>query len=188
MPGEPVRMVVLGDSLTAGYGLKPSEAFPAQLERALVGRGANVKVANAGVSGDTASGGAARLAWAIADGPHVVIVELGANDGLRAIEPDVTYQKLDEILTALEGQGIAVLFTGMMMPPNFGDYGKRFAQTFERLAKAHPGAVYYPFFLEGVARDPKLSLPDGMHPNAEGVRHIVERIMPSVEKVLARAR
>ena len=183
-----MRIVALGDSLTAGYGLKASEAFPAQLERALVGKGANVKVVNAGVSGDTASGGAARLAWAIADEPHVVIVELGANDGLRGVEPDVTYQKLDEILTALETRGISVVFTGMLMPPNYGDYGKRFAKTFERLAKAHPGVVYYPFFLEGVARDPKLSLPDGIHPNADGVRQIVERILPSVEKAVARAR
>ncbi len=187
-PGEPVRIVVLGDSLSAGYELKASEAFPAQLERALNARGTSVKVVNAGVSGDTASGGAARLAWAIADDPHVVIVELGANDGLRGIEPAVTHAKLDEILTALEAKGIAVLFTGMRMPPNMGDYTKRYAETFDKLAKAHPGVVYYPFFLEGVARDPKLSLPDGVHPNAEGVRRIVERILPSVERVLERAR
>lgn len=179
---------MLGDSLSAGYEIKAAEAFPAQLERTLAARGDKVKVVNAGVSGDTSSGGAARLEWALADEPHVVIVELGANDGLRAIEPDITYKKLDEILTALESRGIAVLFTGMIMPPNYGEYGKRYAATFEKLAKAHPSVIYYPFFLDGVARDPKLSLADGMHPNPEGVKRIVERILPSVDKVLARAR
>lgn len=187
-PGEPVRIVVLGDSLVAGYQLKASDAFPAVLEKVLNARGANVKVVNAGVSGDTASGGAARLAWAIADEPQVVVVELGANDGLRGIEPEITYAKLDEILTTLEGKGIHVLLAGMLMPPNMGEYAKKFALTFDKLAKAHPAAVYYPFFLDGVARDAKLSLPDGMHPNPEGVKMIVERILPAAEKIVARAR
>lgn len=179
---------MLGDSLTAGYGLRANEAFPAQLEKALVQTGENVRVINAGVSGDTATGGAARLAWAIADNPEVVIVELGANDGLRGIDPDITYAKLDEILTTLESKGVTTVFTGMRLPTNFGKAGERFAAIFPKLAKAHATVIYYPFFLEGVALEKGLTLEDGMHPNAAGVKGIVQRFLPAARKAVAQAR
>lgn len=181
---DTTKIVALGDSLTAGPGLKASDTFPAQLEKALKASGKDVTVTNAGVSGDTSTGGLSRLDWALGDKPQVVIVELGANDGLRGVDPAITYAKLDAILKKLEERRIAVLFTGMLMPPNMGDYSKRYAQTYERLAKEHPTAIYYPFFLEGVARDPKLNLEDGIHPNAAGVQRIVERILPYVQRTL----
>ncbi|MBC7793195.1 MAG: arylesterase [Clostridia bacterium] len=180
----PVRIVALGDSLTAGPGLKVSDTFPAQLEKALNVGDPHVVITNAGVSGDTSSGGLARLDWALADKPHIVIVELGANDGLRGVDPAVTYAKLDAILDRLEATDVAVLFTGMLMPSNMGDYSRRYAETYTRLAKEHPSAVYYPFFLEGVAQDPKLNLEDGMHPNAAGVKRIVANILPYVRRVM----
>lgn len=181
----PVKILAFGDSLTAGPGLKVSETFPAQLEKALNAAGVSATVINAGVSGDTSTGGLARLAWMLEEKPQVVIVELGANDGLRGVDPDVTHAKLDAILSKLEEQKLAVLFAGMRMPPNMGDYSKRFDAVFLRLAKEHPGVVYYPFFLEGVARDPKLNLDDGIHPNPEGVKRIVERILPYVRRAIA---
>lgn len=181
---ESLRLLALGDSLTAGYGVAADAAFPAQLERALRAEGYDVAVLNAGVSGDTTAGGKARLDWALADRPQVAIVELGANDGLRGLDPALTERNLDDILGRLRKAGVKVLLTGMLAPPNYGpDYARAFADVFPRLAKRHDVA-FYPFFLDGVARDPRLNQPDGLHPTREGVAEIVRRILPSVKAVL----
>ncbi len=183
--GEAVRVTALGDSLTAGYGLPVDETFPVQLEIALRAAGAKVTIANAGVSGDTTAGGLARLDWVMADRPALVIVELGANDGLRGLDPSMTYQNLDRILTRLAAAGARVLLAGMYAPPNLGrDYGEAFDTIYPRLAEKH-GVPLYPFFLDGVATDPDLNQHDGIHPNAAGVAAIVERITPYVLAVLA---
>ncbi|MBC7905325.1 MAG: arylesterase [Rhodospirillaceae bacterium] len=182
---ESLRVLALGDSLTAGYGLPADAAFPVQLEKALRAQGYDVTVINAGVSGDTSAGGRARLDWALADKPKFAIVELGANDGLRGIDPKVTEQNLDAILTRLKAEGVTVLLTGMLAPPNYGpDYAESFRQVFVRLAQRHKVA-FYPFFLDGIARDPKLNQGDGLHPTREGVAVIVNRILPSVTQVLS---
>ncbi len=183
--GEAVRVTALGDSLTAGYGLPTDETFTVQLEIALRAAGARVSIANAGVSGDTTAGGLARLDWVMADEPALVIVELGANDGLRGLDPDMTYQNLDQILSRLAEAGTRVLLAGMYAPPNLGrEYGEAFDTIYPRLAEKH-GVALYPFFLEGVATDPALNQHDGIHPNAAGVAVIVERIVPYVLAVLA---
>ncbi len=183
---RPVRIVALGDSLSAGYQLGASEAFPARLEKALRARGLNVEIANAGVSGDTASGGLARLDWSVPDGTDAVIVELGANDMLRAVDPKVTRAALDGILTRLKARGIEVLLCGMRAAPNLGpDFGRAFDAIYPELAVTH-GVVLYPFFLEGVAADPKLNQGDGLHPTAAGVDAIVTRITPKMEELLSR--
>ena len=180
----PRKLLVLGDSLTAGYGLPPEAAFPVRLETALREGGLEVTVVNAGVSGDTTAGGLARLDWTLADKPDGVIVELGANDGLRGLDPKVTYDNLDGILTRLAQRGIPVLLTGMYAPPNLGrDYGQAFNAVFPRLAEKH-GVLFYPFFLDGVAADPALNQPDGIHPNPRGVEVIVQRILPLVRKLI----
>lgn len=179
-----IRLLVLGDSLSAGYGLPANEAFPAQLERALRAKGHNVNVINAGVSGDTSAGGRARLDWSLADNPQAAIVELGANDGLRGIEPKSTAENLDAIVAALKAKQIPTLLAGMYAPPNLGAaYGKEFNAIYPSLAKTH-GVALYPFFLDGVAAEKGLNQADGMHPNAKGVAVIVERILPAVEKLL----
>ncbi|MGE5476925.1 MAG: arylesterase [Bacteroidales bacterium] len=181
---ESLRILALGDSLTAGYGVAADAAFPVQLERALRAEGYDVTVLNAGVSGDTTAGGRARLDWALADKPQVAIVELGANDGLRGLDPKLTEQNLDAILTRLRADGVRVLLTGMRAPPNYGpDYAQSFAALFPRLAERHKVA-FYPFFLDGVARDPRLNQPDGLHPTRDGVAEIVRRILPSVRAVV----
>jgi acyl-CoA thioesterase-1 len=173
-------IVALGDSLTAGYGLPPEEAFPAQLEARLKRQGAEARVVNAGVSGDTSAGGLARLDWALADAPDLVIVELGANDALRGISPALTRANLDAILARLVARGVKVLLTGMRAPPNLGrDYGGEFDVIYPELAAKH-GVALYPFFLGGVAAEPALNQHDGIHPNAEGVAIIVERLAPHV--------
>jgi acyl-CoA thioesterase-1 len=173
-------IVALGDSLTAGYGLPPEDAFPAQLEARLKRQGTDARVVNAGVSGDTSTGGLARLDWALADAPDLVIVELGANDALRGISPALTRANLDAILARLVAQGVKVLLTGMRAPPNLGrDYGGEFDVIYPELAAKHRVALY-PFFLEGVAAEPGLNQHDGIHPNAEGVAIIVERLAPHV--------
>ena len=183
---EPVRILALGDSLTAGYGLARPASFPARLAKALNAGGRAVEVINAGVSGDTTAGGLARLEWALADGPDAVILELGANDGLRGLEPASTFANLDAILTRLAAAGVAVLLTGMKAPPNLGDeYGAEFAAIFPMLAKKH-GVALYPFFLDGVAARPELNQADGIHPNPLGVNVIVERIVPHVKALIAR--
>lgn len=174
----PIRIVALGDSITAGYGLSPEQSFPVQLEAALKARGVNTKVINAGVSGDTTAGGLARVGDVIRANPKVVIVELGANDGLRGIDPETTYSDLDGILTQLAQRHIRVLLTGMYAPPNLGrEFGAEFDAVFTRLAKEH-GVAFYPFFLKGVAANAKLNQDDGIHPNAAGVRVIVKNILP----------
>jgi acyl-CoA thioesterase-1 len=181
---SPVRIVAFGDSLTAGFRLAPGEAFPVKLQQALRARGYTVEVANAGVSGDTTAGGLARLDWAVPDGSQVVILELGANDALRGLDPATTRRNLDAIITRLKAKGAAVLLAGMRAPRNWGeDYSKRFDAIYPDLAKAH-GLALYPFFLDGVALRPELNLDDGMHPNARGVDVIVQGILPHVEKLV----
>lgn len=181
---ETLRILALGDSLTAGYGVAPGDAFPDQLQRALRAEGRDVTVINAGVSGDTSAGGRARLDWALADRPAVAIVELGANDGLRGLDVAQMERNLDDILTRLNQAGVRVLLTGMQLPPNFGtDYAKAFAEVYPRLAQRHRVALY-PFFLEGVARDPHLNQADGLHPTRDGVAVIVRHILPAVRGVL----
>jgi len=183
----PARLLVLGDSLAAGYGLPEDDAFPIRLEQALRDGGRAVEVVNGGVSGDTTAGGKARLDWLLADRPDAVIVELGGNDGLRGLDPAETYRNLDAILERLRAEGIPTLLAGMLAPPNLGrDYGDEFRAVFARLADEHEVA-FYPFFLDGVAADPALNQPDGIHPNAAGVATIVERILPAVESLLERA-
>lgn len=178
--GGPLRILMLGDSLTAGYGVAPADALPARLEAALRARGVDARVINAGVSGDTTAGGLARLEWALADGPHAVIVALGANDALRALDPALARANLDRILGALAGRGLPVLLAGMMAPRNLGpEYAARFDPIYPELAARH-GALLYPFLLEGVAAVAPLNQADGIHPNAEGVRLIVRRMLPSV--------
>ena len=178
------RLLVLGDSLTAGYGLEASEAFPVQLEKALQQSGYDVTVVNAGVSGDTSAGGLARLEWALADAPQIVIVELGGNDALRGLPPEVTFGNLDAILERLKVAGIRIILAGMKAPRNLGeDYTTAFDQTYPELASKH-NVSFYPFFLDGVALDPVLNQADGIHPNANGVGVIVERILPIVKDAI----
>jgi acyl-CoA thioesterase-1 len=181
-----VKIVALGDSLTAGYGLPGSDSFPVKLEKALRAKGIDVAIDNAGVSGDTASGGLARLDWTVPDGTDAVIVELGANDALRGIDPKLTRQALESILQRLEARGIAVLLAGMRAPPNMGaDYTAAFDAIFPELAAAHD-VVYVPFFLDGVAADRTLNQADGIHPTAAGVDVIVARLLPQVEELIRR--
>lgn len=184
----PLKIVAFGDSLTAGYGLPAQETFPARLERALKAKGHNVEIENAGVSGDTASGGLSRLDWSIADGTDAVIVELGANDMLRGVDPKVTRQALDDILAKLKARHIPVLLAGMRAAPNMGaEYAKEFESIFTDLASKYD-VVFYPFFLDGVAAQAKLALRDGMHPNAAGVETIVNGLLPKAEELIARVK
>ena len=175
-----LRILMLGDSLTAGYGLASGDALPARLEAALRERGLDVRVIDAGVSGDTTAGGLARLEWALADRPHAVIVALGANDALRAIDPDVSHSNLDRLVGALTERRLPVLLAGMLAPRNLGsDYGARFDAIYPRVADRH-GALLHPFLLDGVATVATLNQADGLHPNEAGVEVIVERILPGV--------
>lgn len=177
----PIKLVVLGDSLSAGLGLPATAAFPAQLEKALQNKGLNVAINNAGVSGDTASGGLDRLDWSVPAGTRGVILELGANDALRGLDPKVTRTALDNILKRLKARGIAVLLCGMVAPPNYGaEYAAQFNAIFPDLAKAYDVPLY-PFFLDGVAANTKLNQADGIHPTAAGIGVIVTNIMPTVE-------
>jgi acyl-CoA thioesterase I len=182
---DTVRIVALGDSLTAGYGLEAEDSFPAVLEAELRARGHDVEVVNAGVSGDTTRGGLERLDWAVGDDTGAVIVELGANDALRGIEPDATRENLDSIVRRLVERDIPVLLAGMQAPPNLGDdYAAAFNAIFPDLAERH-GVLLYPFFLEGVAAERQLNQSDGMHPNEAGVREIVARMIEPVEELIA---
>ena len=184
----PVKVLVFGDSLSAGFGLAKPDAFPVVLEAALKKAGRNVALINAGVSGDTTAGGRARLAWTLTDKPAVVILELGANDGLRGLEPAETRANLDAILSELGKRDITVLLTGMLAPPNLGrEYGVEFNSLFSALARKH-NAVFYRFFLDGVAGEPHLNQQDGIHPNRAGVDEIVHRILPRVMAALNRIR
>jgi acyl-CoA thioesterase-1 len=185
---EMVRIVVLGDSLSAGYGLAPGEGFPAQLQRALDMRGQKAEIIDAGVSGDTTRGGLARLDWSVPEDADAVIVELGANDALRGIGPDITRKSLDQIVTRLKARNQAVLLAGMVAPPNMGDdYAGRFNTIYPELAETHDVALY-PFFLDGVAGDLSLNQADGIHPTSEGIALIVEKILPQVETLIVRVR
>ncbi|MFL4989927.1 arylesterase [Microvirga tunisiensis] len=183
---NPIRLVALGDSLSAGYNLPQEAAFPVALERALKAKGYRVEVANAGVSGDTSSGGLDRLDWSVPDGTDGVILELGANDMLRGLDPAGTRKNVEAIVERLKSRNIPVMLAGMYASRNLGpEYVQRFDSIYPDIAKKHD-LVLYPFFLDGVAGDRSLNLPDGMHPTAKGVEIIVERILPSVESFLAR--
>jgi acyl-CoA thioesterase-1 len=182
--GKPIKMVVLGDSLSAGLGLSASAAFPARLKESLKINGIEVDMINAGVSGDTSSGGRDRLDWSVPQGTDAVILELGANDALRGTDPKVTRAALTDILARLKARKVAVLLCGMLAPPNYGsDYSARFNAIYPDLAKSF-GVPLYPFFLEGVAADARLNQADGLHPTAEGVDVIVKNILPAVEAFL----
>ncbi|RFZ86400.1 arylesterase [Shinella sp. WSJ-2] len=181
---EPIKLVGFGDSLMAGYQLPASDAFPVKLEAALKAKGYDVEITNAGVSGDTSSGGLARLDWSVPDGTKGVILELGANDALRGIAPEETEKNIDAMLTRLKERGIAVLLAGMLAPPNMGaDYEKRFNGIYQRMAEKH-GVALYPFFLDGVAAQADLQIDDGMHPNPAGVDVMVAKILPTAEAFL----
>jgi acyl-CoA thioesterase-1 len=183
---KPIRLVALGDSLTAGLGLPEGASFPAALEEALKAKGHNVEVTNAGVSGDTTTGGLERLDWSVPDGTDGVIVELGANDMLRGLDPAIPRNALATIVDRLVKRKIPVMLAGMVAPPNLGaDYARRFDSIYPEIAQKH-GLVLYPFFLDGVAGDRRLNQPDGLHPTAKGIEVIVARILPSVETFLAR--
>jgi acyl-CoA thioesterase I len=185
---RPLRIVAFGDSLTAGYGLAADAAFPAKLERALAAKGIATEIANAGVSGDTTSGGLARLDWSVPDGTEAVILELGANDALRGVDPKLTRSALEAMLERLKARHIPVLLAGMLAPRNLGpDYAAAFDSIYPDLAKKY-AAILYPFFLDGVAADPKLNQRDGLHPTAAGIDVIVAKILPAVEQLAAAAK
>ncbi|MBZ8132791.1 arylesterase [Afifella sp. IM 167] len=186
--GEPVKIVAFGDSLTAGYGLAPGEGFVDQLQARLTDEGIEAEVADAGVSGDTASGGLSRLEWSVPEDADAVIVELGANDALRGVDPEVTRQALSEIVSRLQARGQKVLLAGMLAPPNMGpQYGTEFNAIYPDLAEK-TGVLLYPFFLEGVAADSALNQADGIHPTAEGVKVVVDGILPKVKELVEEAR
>lgn len=181
-----IKLVAFGDSLTAGYGVRPNEAFPVQLELALRAKGFNVEVVNSGVSGDTASAGLERFDWAVPEDADAVIVELGANDALRGLPPEQTRDTLDKLLTKLAARKLPVLLTGMRAPKNWGDdYANNFDAIFPALATKH-GTLLYPFFLDGVVMDRSLNQGDGIHPTGKGVAVIVSRIQPKVEELIAK--
>jgi len=185
---RPLKIVVLGDSLTAGFQLPAAAAFPARLERALTAKGFAVSIANAGVSGDTASGGLSRVAWSVPPGTDAVILELGANDMLRGIDPKVTRASLESIIRMLKSRSVEVLLAGMRAAPNMGpEYRRAFNAIYPDLASSY-GLVFYPFFLDGIVTDPKFNLGDGIHPNQAGVDVIVARILPKTEELIARVR
>ena len=182
---EPFKIVGFGDSLMAGFGLGPDQGFTEKLQTALRAAGRDVTVANAGVSGDTTSGGLARLDWSVPDGTQLVILELGANDMLRGVSPDIARRNLDEMMGKLKDRRIAVLLAGMRAAPNLGaDYQNAFDAIFPDLASKY-GVALYPFFLNGVAGQPGMQIEDGLHPNAQGVDQMVKRILPTVEKAIA---
>ena len=185
---QQIRIVALGHSLTAGYRLKAKDSFPAQLQKALRAKGHKVVIANAGVSGDTATGGLARLDWAVPKNTDAVILELGANDALRGLDPVKTYEALTKIVHKLKDRGIHVLIAGMKAPPNMGpEFVNTFNRIYPYLSETH-GMLLYPFFLDGVAGKPHLNQKDGLHPTAKGIGIIVKRILPTVEKLIERVR
>jgi len=179
-----INLVGFGDSLMAGYQLPPGDGFPEKLQAALKAKGLDVTVANAGVSGDTTTGGLARIDWSVPDGTDGVILELGANDALRGIAPEQSEKNLDQMITRLKERGIAVFLAGMMAPPNMGgDYAARFNPIYEKLAKKH-GLTLYPLFLDGVVLDASLKLEDGMHPNSKGVDTMVQKMEPAITQFI----
>ena len=178
------EILAFGDSLTAGLGLPAEATFPSRLEARLKADGVGLHVVNAGVSGDTTAGGLARLDWALADKPDIVILELGANDALRGIDPKTVRANLDAMIGKIQATRAKLLLMGMRAPPNWGeDYQHEFERIYPELARAH-GVTLYPFFLEGVAMDPKLNQPDGLHPNEQGVAALVDRIAPYVARLI----
>jgi acyl-CoA thioesterase-1 len=180
----PIKLAILGDSLAAGYGVKPAEAIPVKLEAALKAAGRNVSVINHGVSGDTTAGGLERIDWMLADKPDIVLVELGGNDALRGSDPAGTERNLDAIITKLKAAGVTVWVAGMLAPRNFGpEYANQFDGLYKKLADKH-NVPLYPFFLEGVAADPAFNQPDGIHPNPKGVDVVVARLTPFITKNL----
>ncbi len=184
----PLKLLVLGDSLSAGFGLPHEEGFQARLAAALHEHGADVSVIDGAVSGDTSAGGLARLDWVLADGADAAIVELGANDGLRGLDPKEMAANLSAILDRLDAKRVKVLLSGMYPPPNFGpDYTREFRAVFDRLGQ-RPGVLHDSFFLDDVALDPSLIQADGLHPNAEGVARIVARLLPLVLRLLGEVR
>lgn len=179
-----INLVGFGDSLMAGYQLPPGDGFPEKLQAALKAKGLDVSVANAGVSGDTTTGGLSRIDWSVPDGTDGVILELGANDALRGIAPEQSEKNLDQMITRLKERGIAIFLAGMMAPPNMGgDYAARFNPIYEKLAKKH-GLTLYPFFLDGVVLDASLKLEDGMHPNSKGVDTMVQKMEPAITQFI----
>jgi len=181
------RILALGDSLTAGFGLSREQAFPVRLQARLAAQGVATTVINGGVSGDTTADGLARLDWALADHPDIVLVELGANDALRGIDPKLTYANLDKVVARLKASGARVMLLGMLAPANWGrDYQRDFDAIYPKLAEKYQVPLY-PFFLEGVATDPALNQPDGLHPNAQGVEIIADKIAPYVARLIAAA-
>jgi len=183
---SPQTILMIGDSLTAGYGLRQEHAIPVRLQAALIKAGKDVKVINAGVSGDTSAGGLSRFDWALSARPDAVIVELGANDGLRGLDPEATFKNLDVLLMKADAAGLPVLLAGMKAPPNLGpEYGDAFNAVYPRLAKKHD-VILYPFFLEGVAARAEFNQDDAIHPNADGANVIVENLMPAVQELLVR--
>lgn len=181
---DALRILVLGDSLTAGSGLSIEDAFPNQLQRALLTAGHPVRVINSGVSGDTTAGGLSRLEWALSDQPHIVILELGGNDALRGLNPEQTRDNLERIIVRLKQAGVNIMLAGMLAPRNLGpDYYNKFDKIYPDLAAKHEISLY-PFFLDGVVGDPQLNLEDGIHPNRRGVGVIVEKILPYVEDMI----
>jgi acyl-CoA thioesterase-1 len=185
-PAAERKIFILGDSLTAGWGLEAADSLPARLEAALKARGHKVRVVDGGVSGDTTAGGRARIGWVLQDRPDAVIVELGGNDALRGIEPESTRRNLDAILARIGAAGVPALLTGWKSPRNLGpEYVAEFEAVFPALAKKHQ-VLFYPFILEGVAMDPALNQGDGIHPNARGVARMVEGLVPLVERLIAR--
>ncbi|MBX4860636.1 arylesterase [Rhizobium sophorae] len=175
-----INLVGFGDSLMAGYQLPPGDGFPEKLQAALKAKGLDVTIANAGVSGDTTTGGLARIDWSVPDGTDGVILELGANDALRGIPPEESEKNLDKMITRLKERGIAVLLAGIIAPPNMGaDYAARFNPIYQKLSEKH-GLPLYAFFLDGVALEAGLKLDDGMHPNARGIDVMVEKMEPAV--------
>jgi acyl-CoA thioesterase-1 len=183
-----IRLLVLGDSLTAGYGLPHEDGFQARLAAALHDHGVDVTMVDGAVSGDTTAGGLARLDWVLADGADAAIVELGANDGLRGLDTKAMDRNLTAILDRLAARHVKVLLSGMYAPPNYGpDYTTAFRAVFDRLGR-RKGVLYDPFFLEGVALEPALVQADGMHPNAEGVARIVQRLLPLVLRLMGEVR
>jgi len=179
-----ISLVGFGDSLMAGYQLPPGDGFPEKLQAALKAKGVDISIANAGVSGDTTTGGLARIDWSIPDGTDGVILELGANDALRGIPPQESEKNLDQMIARLKERGIAVLLVGMLAPPNMGgDYAAQFNSIYQKLAQKH-GVALYPFFLDGVALDAGLKLDDGMHPNSKGIDVMVEKMEPAITQFL----
>jgi acyl-CoA thioesterase-1 len=183
---KPIQILAFGASIVAGYGLDEQDALPAQLEQALRARGIEATVVNGGVSGETSAGGLARLDWALADDPDLVIVDLGGNDALRGIDPGTTEANLEAIVARLRAEKRGVLLAGMLAPPNLGaDYADAFNAAFRNVAERHD-VVFYPFILDGVVMNPSLNQDDGIHPNAAGVKVIVERVLPYVLQAIER--